>query len=99
MGEGVKILEKGDVAPGSSTAVDVREQKVAVFNVAGTFYAIDDTCTHALSEGAVSGTTVICPRAQIPIREDWWRINPARPKKASLVTRWSLKATTVSIEL
>ena len=48
MGEGVKILEKGDVAPGSSTAVDVREQKVAVFNVAGTFYAIDDTCTHAL---------------------------------------------------
>ncbi len=37
MGEGVKILEKGDVAPGSSTAVDVREQKVAVFNVAGTF--------------------------------------------------------------
>ena len=44
MGELVKILEKKDVAPGSSTAFEVRGQKVAVFNVDGTFYAIGDTC-------------------------------------------------------
>ncbi len=46
MGELVKILDKKDVAPGSSTAVEVRGQQVAVFNVDGTFYAISDTCTH-----------------------------------------------------
>ena len=40
MGELVKIFDKKDVAPGSSTAVEVRGQKVAVFNVDGTFYAI-----------------------------------------------------------
>jgi nitrite reductase (NADH) small subunit len=64
MGELVKVAEKKDVAPGSSTAVEVRGQKVAVFNVDGTFYAIGDTCTHRggpLSEGDVSGTTVTCP--------------------------------------
>ena len=44
MGELVKILDKKDIAPGSSTAVEVRGQKVAVFNVDGTFYAIGDTC-------------------------------------------------------
>ena len=64
MGELVKVVEKKDVAPGSSAAVEVRGQKVAVFNVDGTFYAIGDTCTHRggpLSEGDVSGTTVTCP--------------------------------------
>ena len=64
MGELVKILDKKDVALGSSTAVEVRGQKVAVFNVDGTFYAIGDACTHRggpLSEGDVSGTTVTCP--------------------------------------
>ena len=65
--------KKKDVAPGSSTAVDVRGQKVAVFNVDGTFYAISDTCTHRggpLSEGEVSGTTVTCPwhRAQYDLK-------------------------------
>jgi len=64
MGELLKVLEKKDVSPGSSTAVELRGQKVAVFNVDGTFYAIGDTCTHRgrpLSEGEVSGTTVTCP--------------------------------------
>ena len=54
MGELVKVVEKKDIAPGSSTAVEVRGQKVAVFDVDGTFYAIGDTCTHRggpLSEG------------------------------------------------
>ena len=64
MGELVKVVEKKDVAPGSSTAVEIRGQKVAVFNVDGTFYAIGDTCTHrggSLSKGEVTGTTVTCP--------------------------------------
>ncbi len=44
--------------------VTVRDVDIAVFNVNGTFYAIDDMCTHAggpLSEGELNGDTVICP--------------------------------------
>ena len=39
-------------------------EKVALFNVGGTLYAISDTCTHRggpLSEGEVNGTDVTCP--------------------------------------
>ncbi|GLY71544.1 bifunctional 3-phenylpropionate/cinnamic acid dioxygenase ferredoxin subunit [Amycolatopsis taiwanensis] len=37
---------------------------IAVFNVNGTFYAIDDTCTHqdaSLSDGWLEGCAVECP--------------------------------------
>jgi 3-phenylpropionate/trans-cinnamate dioxygenase ferredoxin component len=42
----------------------IEDPAIAVFNVAGTFYAISDICTHAeasLSEGTVDGETVECP--------------------------------------
>jgi nitrite reductase/ring-hydroxylating ferredoxin subunit len=60
----VKIAETKDLTPGQAAAFDVEGQKIALFNVEGTFYAIGDTCTHRggpLSEGAVNGTTVTCP--------------------------------------
>ena len=37
---------------------------IAVFHVDGSYYAIDNTCTHRggpLSEGALAGEEVICP--------------------------------------
>lgn len=40
-------------------------REVAVFNVGGRFYAIQDRCSHeeeALSWGVVEGDEVICPR-------------------------------------
>ena len=39
-------------------------KKIAIFNVEGAFYAIDDTCTHRggpLSEGTLDGKQVTCP--------------------------------------
>jgi nitrite reductase/ring-hydroxylating ferredoxin subunit len=45
-------------------AFDVQGTKIAVANVAGTFYAFGDTCTHmqcSLAEGDLEETTVICP--------------------------------------
>ncbi len=39
-------------------------KKIAIFNVEGTLFAIDDTCTHRggpLSEGTVAGTEITCP--------------------------------------
>ena len=60
----VKIAETKDVPPGTAIAVDVEGHTVALFNVKGTLYAIDDTCTHRggpLSEWEVEGTVVTCP--------------------------------------
>ncbi len=64
MGRLVKVAETKDVPPGTARAVDVEGRTVALFNIGGTYYAIDDTCTHQggpLSEGEVDGTVVTCP--------------------------------------
>ena len=60
----LKIAETKDVPPGQAAAFTIEGQKVALFNVEGTYYAIGDTCTHRggpLSEGDVQGTKVTCP--------------------------------------
>ncbi len=64
MGQLIKIAETNEVPPGTAKAVDLEGRPVALFNIDGTYHAIDDTCTHRggpLSEGAVEGTTVTCP--------------------------------------
>jgi len=64
MAEFVKVARTEDVALGSRKMVEVSGKKVAIFNVDGNYYAIDDTCTHKggpLSEGALEGKQVTCP--------------------------------------
>jgi len=60
----VKIAEAKDLSPGQAAAFEVEGQRIAVFNVEGTLYAVDDTCPHAggpLSEGQIEGSKVTCP--------------------------------------
>ena len=60
----IKIAAARDVPPGQATVFTVERQRIALFNVEGTYYAIGDTCTHRfgpLSEGDVQGTKVTCP--------------------------------------
>ena len=60
----VKIVETKDLPPGQAAAFELEGQRIALFNVEGTFYAIGDTCPHRggpLSEGSVVGTTLTCP--------------------------------------
>jgi len=64
MAKTIKVARVGDLASGSGTTVDVEGQHIALFNVQGTFYAIDDTCPHRggpLGEGELDGATVTCP--------------------------------------
>jgi nitrite reductase/ring-hydroxylating ferredoxin subunit len=64
MGTFHKVTETKNLAPGKCMAVEVAGNKLALFNVDGTFYAIGDTCTHRggpLSEGTFEGSTVTCP--------------------------------------
>ena len=61
----VRICKTGDVAPGSvKRAEAVGFPPLAVFNLAGTFYVTDDTCTHgqaSLADGYVEGDQIECP--------------------------------------
>ena len=60
----VKVAKTGDVALGSAKMVEVGGKKIAIFNVDGKYYAIDNTCTHRggpLAEGALEGKEVTCP--------------------------------------
>ncbi len=60
----VKVAKAGDVSPGKGMMVEVNGKKIALFNVAGSFYAIDDTCTHRggpLSQGLLEEKQVRCP--------------------------------------
>ena len=59
-----RVAAVQEVPPGRAKQVKVGKKTIALFNVGGTFYAIDDTCPHRgapLSEGEVEGTTVTCP--------------------------------------
>ena len=59
-----KVASLHDIPPGTSRTVDVDGIWIAVFNVEGTLYAIDNACPHAggpLGEGKLCGMEVECP--------------------------------------
>ena len=59
------VAQVASIAPGDYAQADVDGVIVAVFNIDGVFYAIEDQCTHdggGLAGGAVDGCEVICPR-------------------------------------
>ncbi|MGH2398361.1 MAG: Rieske (2Fe-2S) protein [bacterium] len=61
---GVKVAAVGDIAPGTGMVVEAAGKTFAVFNLNGSFYALDNTCTHVggpLGEGKVDGMIVTCP--------------------------------------
>ena len=60
----VKVAKTSEIVPGQGKMVEMSGKKIALFNVEGSFYAIDDTCTHRggpLSEGVLEGKQVTCP--------------------------------------
>ncbi len=60
----VKVAEKKDLLPGKAMAVTVGNKMIAVFNVGGEFYAIDNECSHAsgpLCDGELEKKVVTCP--------------------------------------
>ncbi len=64
MAKSMKVARVSDVVPGSGMRVDVEGRRIALFNMQGAVYAIDDTCPHRggpLGEGELDGVTVTCP--------------------------------------
>ena len=64
MADFVKVAKTDEIVPGQGKMIEVGGKKIALFNVEGSFHAIDDTCTHRggpLSEGSLEGNQVTCP--------------------------------------
>jgi len=65
MSDWVNVDVISNLPDGSIRLVDVDGTEVAVFNIGGHFYAIQDVCTHdggTLAEGEVEGFEIECPR-------------------------------------
>ena len=64
MADYVKVAKTNEIEPGQARLVDVKGKRIALFNVDGQFFAVDNTCTHKggpLAEGEISGHEVTCP--------------------------------------
>lgn len=88
----VTVAEAKDIGPGEGRVVEVDGNELAIFNLDGTYYAIDNMCVHQggpLGEGLLEGDIVICP---------WhsWRYNV---KTGACSTNPSVKVKTYSIKI
>ncbi len=64
MADFVKVASTSDIPAGEGRCFEVKDQQVAIFNVDGTFYALENVCPHQggpLGEGELDGKTVTCP--------------------------------------
>jgi 3-phenylpropionate/trans-cinnamate dioxygenase ferredoxin component len=65
MSDWVDVAALDDFPPGSVRSVDADGTQIAVFNIDGTCYAIEDVCTHdggILTGGELEDDVVTCPR-------------------------------------
>ena len=66
MSDFIKVAKTDEIAVNSSKLVEIDDMRIAIFNLEGTYYAIEDVCTHdggPLVEGEiVNGCQVECPR-------------------------------------
>ena len=61
----IRVAPAADIKPGDYASAEVDGTFVAVYNIDGEFFAIDDVCTHdggGLSGGGIEDHQVICPR-------------------------------------
>ncbi len=100
MSDFTRVADAKDVPPGKSVCVEFGGEKVALFNVDGTLYAIADTCTHvggSLSEGEVNGTVVTCPLHGATF--DLTTGSVTSPPAGSGVTRYQVRVEGEEIQL
>jgi len=65
MAEWIDVAPENELLPGSRKVVSTAYAEVAVFNLDGLFFAIEDVCSHdggELASGACEGDQIICPR-------------------------------------
>jgi nitrite reductase (NADH) small subunit len=63
-GSWTRVADVNEIPQGEGRVFDVAGRALAVFNVDGQFYALDNACTHRggpLGEGELDGAVVTCP--------------------------------------
>lgn len=68
------VAKVGEIPDPGKQVVEVDERMIALFHVGGTYYALDDVCTHdggPLAEGELDGFQIACPRhgAKFDVRD------------------------------
>ena len=59
----VRVCAAADLPPGNVKSFEVGDERVAVYNIDGTFYATEAQCTHAaadLGDGILEGDVIEC---------------------------------------
>lgn len=59
------VAHRDELPPGTRKVVEVEDVMVAVFNIDGEYFAIEDVCTHdggELASGELYGDVIECPR-------------------------------------
>lgn len=69
-----RVAAVSDIPPGVSKVYEVGDKVVAVCNVSGDLYAIEDVCTHdgaSFGQGELDGCEIECPRhgARFDVRD------------------------------
>jgi len=65
MSKWIDVAKTDELPPGERRVVEVEGVLIAVFNLRGEYFAIEDTCSHdggELASGEVKGDEIICPR-------------------------------------
>jgi len=60
----MKVASTNELSPGQCKVAQAGAKTVALYNVEGKLYALDNTCLHRggpLGEGSITGTVVTCP--------------------------------------
>jgi 3-phenylpropionate/trans-cinnamate dioxygenase ferredoxin component len=63
--EFVEIAPASELPNGERLFVDIGDTPVVIFNIAGSFYAISDVCSHddgPVGDGDLEGFDIVCPR-------------------------------------
>ena len=64
MGTRIKLAAVEDIPHGTGRVIEAAGRTLALFNVEGAFYALDNACPHRggpLGEGDLDGPLVVCP--------------------------------------
>lgn len=65
MSEWMDVIAESALAEGEHVVVDVEGVDVALFNLSGQLYAIEDVCSHdgtEIASGELDGDEIVCPR-------------------------------------
>ena len=65
MADFIAVAQTDEIAPGRVKVVEVDGRHIALCNVDGEFFAIDDLCTHdggSLDQGELYDNVIECPR-------------------------------------